>query len=275
MKEIIAKKIKKVLDERGIKFKKEDIEKYVEVPHDTELGDYAFPCFFLAEKLKQNPEDIAVDLRRDIDETGFEDVQVEGGYINFFIDRKNFSKETIKQILAKKDNFGGSMFADEKVMVEFSQPNTHKAFHVGHIRGTSLGESISRILEFCGDKVIRANYQGDTGMHVAKWLWCYKKYHAREKIRDDESWFAGIYADAVKRLAKNKKLQEEVNAINKKLEEKSDEDLNLLWEKTRKMSLDSLEKIYKQLNTRFDIYFFESQMEEKGKKLLNSFLKTR
>lgn len=275
MKELIALKIKKVFDKRGIKLKIEDIQKYVEIPQNTELGDYAFPCFFLAEKLKQNPNEIATDLRKDIDETGFENVQVEGGYINFFIDRKEFSKEIIKQILTKKDNFGGSMFGKEKIMVEFSQPNTHKAFHVGHIRGTSLGESLSRILEFCGNKVVRANYMGDTGMHIAKWIWCYKKYHSREKLKDDESWIAGIYVDAVKRLARNKNLQKEVDEINKELFEHSSKELDALWQKTRKLSLDSFEKIYKQLNAKFDVYFFESQVEEKGKKISEELLKNK
>ncbi|HTY43903.1 MAG TPA: arginine--tRNA ligase [Patescibacteria group bacterium] len=275
MKELIAQKIKKVLDKKRIKFKIEDIQKYVEIPPDSEFGDYAFPCFFLAEKFRQNPNEIATDLRKDIDETGFEEVRVQGGYLNFFINRKEFSKDIIKQILSKKDSFGSSSLETEKIMVEFSQPNTHKAFHVGHIRGTSLGESLSRILEFCGNKVIRANYMGDTGMHIAKWIWCYKKYHPREKLRDDESWISGIYVDAVKRLARNEKLQKEVDIINKSLFEHSDKELDALWQKTRKMSLDSFEKIYRQLNARFDVYFFESQMEEEGKKISEQLLKDK
>ena len=109
-------------------------------------------------------------------------------------------------------------------MIEFSQANTHKAFHVGHIRGTSIGESLARIMESQGIKVIRANYQGDTGMHVAKWLWCYLKYHKKEKLKNDESWVAGIYVDAVKRLSvdETEELQKEVNTINLKLESKKD-----------------------------------------------------
>ena len=82
-------------------------------------------------------------------------------------------------------------------MIEFSQANTHKAFHVGHVRGTSIGESLARILEFGGNRVIRANYQGDSGMHVAKWIWCYKKYHHKEQLKKDESWIASIYVDAI------------------------------------------------------------------------------
>lgn len=273
MKLFVAQKIKKVLDKRGIKLKIEEIEKFVEIPPSAELGDFAFPCFFLAGKFKQSPEQIAVSVRKDIDETGFEDVQTKGAYINFFIDRKKFSSEVLRKISVETDDFGKTSAGKEKIMIEFSQPNTHKAFHVGHIRGTSLGESLSRILEFCGNKVIRTNYQGDTGMHVAKWLWCYKKYHAKEKLKEDESWVAGIYVEAVKKSSKSVKAEDEIKEINRKLEAKEDSNLNALWEKTKKISLKSLEKIYKQLNTRFDVYFFESETEEKAKKIIEELVK--
>jgi arginyl-tRNA synthetase len=110
-------------------------------------------------------------------------------------------------------------------------------------------------------------------MHVAKWIWNYSKNHSKEKIKADESWVAGIYVDAIRRLGENEKLQEEVDAINKKLEEKSDKKLNELWEKTRKICLDALEVIYKELNTHFDKYYFESEVEIKGKEIAQELVK--
>ena len=158
-------------------------------------------------------------------------------------------------------------------MVEFSQPNTHKAFHIGHVKGTSLGESISRILEFTGGKVTRTNYSGDTGMHIAKWIWCYQNFHKKEKISDDEEWIASIYVDAVKRLEDNKKGEEEVREINKKLDEKSDKELTKFWKETRKLSIKAWNKIYKELNTNFDKHFFESEVEEEGKNIVKDLQK--
>ncbi|MEK6880526.1 MAG: arginine--tRNA ligase, partial [Nanoarchaeota archaeon] len=158
-------------------------------------------------------------------------------------------------------------------MMEFSQPNTHKAFHVGHIRGTILGESISRIFEFTGNKVIRANYSGDTGMHIAKWIWCYKNFHSKKLLTDDESWIAGIYVDAVKRLSDNEQLQEQVDEINRKLDSKEDKKLNELWSKTRKLSIKSWEKIYEELDTKFDKHYFESEVEESGKEISKDLVK--
>ena len=149
-------------------------------------------------------------------------------------------------------------------MVEFSQPNTHKAFHIGHVRNTSLGESLARIMESQGNKIIRANYSGDTGMHIAKWLWYYLNY-SKEKPREDEAWFAEIYTSAIKKLGDDERLQEQVNELNKKLEERTDKDLVALWKKTRDLSIKSWKRIYEELRTRFDVHYYESEFEERGK----------
>lgn len=264
MKEIIASLLAKEL-----KLKKEEILNLIEIPPDESLGDYSFPCFQLAGRLKKNPVDIATELANTIKKTKeISAIEAKGPYLNFFIDKKELAKQVLKKtIKPQKKNLKG--------MVEFSQPNTHKAFHIGHIRGTSLGESLARIAEFFGEKVVRANYSGDTGMHIAKWIWNYTKNHSKEKLKKDESWIASIYVDAVKRLAndKSEKLQEEVNEINRKIESRSDKKINELWKKTRKLSIDSWKEIYKQLNIKFDKYYFESQLEEKGKQISQELLK--
>jgi len=277
MREIITKLLKKAFTEKEINLNEKQIEALLEIPPSSDLGDYSFPCFSLARVLKENPTKIALEIKKKISSSDFVDsVQAVGPYVNFFLNKEKMAKDIIKEISAKKEKFGSSKLSKtEKTMIEFSQANTHKAFHVGHIRGTSIGESLARILEFSGEKVIRANYQGDTGMHVAKWIWCYKKYHSREKLEKDESWIASIYIDAVKKLAQNEKLQEEVDVINRKLSEGKDKILNALWKKTRKLSLDSFEKIYKELNTHFNKYFFESELEKKGKSIVNELLKKK
>ena len=271
-KEHIAKVLKKAISKLGLKFSDEEILKLIEIPPNNELGDFAFPCFFLASKLKEAPHEIALEIREkigdDFSSEEFEDVEIMDSYVNFFINKKNLAFDTIKKILSEKENYGKPEIKEKKkVLIEFSQPNTHKAFHVGHIRGTSLGESISRILEFCGNKVFRANYSGDTGAHVAKWLWCYTKFHSREKLKGDEKWIASIYVDAVKRLKDNEKLQEQVDAINWALESGKNAKLNTLWKKTRKLSINSWENIYKQLDVNFDADFFESEMEKRAREI--------
>jgi len=270
----MRKEVVRILKVTGLS--KKEIESLVEVPKNLEMGDFAFPCFTLSKKLKKKPNEIAKDLAKKIKlSRPIEKIEAIGPYINFYFDKKKLASELINKISSEKDKFGSGIFGGKKIMIEFSQPNTHKAFHVGHIRGTSLGVSLSRIMEFNGDKVIRANYSGDTGMHIAKWIWCYKKYHSQEKIKDDESWFASIYVDASRRLQKNEKLQKEVEEINKKLDEGKDKALNKLWKDTRKLSIKSWDKIYSELNAEFDVHYFESEVEKRGKEIALSLEKKK
>nr|MBA4405187.1 arginine--tRNA ligase [Nanoarchaeum sp.] len=247
----------------------------LEIPPSSELGDYAFPCFELSKAKKRSPILIAQELSITIKKPPFiSKIFANGPYLNFFLDPNLFTNNTLKKIIKEKENYGKSNNKN-LVMIEFSQANTHKAFHVGHIRGTALGESLSRILEFSGNNVYRSNYQGDTGMHVAKWIWCYKKYHSKEKIKPEEKWIASIYVDAVKRLANDPDLQNQVDKINKSLEERKDKTLLDLWKKTRKLSLNSFEKIYKELNTHFDYYFFEAEQEKRGREIAKELIKNK
>lgn len=244
------------------------IDGLIEIPKDTTHGDYAFPCFTLSKTLKKSPMHIAKEFVTKISKKGFERVEAIGPYINFFLDSKKVAQDLLDKIMKEKKRYGSNSSGKGKTfMMEFSQPNTHKAFHVGHIRGTSLGESIARIREFSGYKVIRANYSGDTGMHIAKWLWAYNKFHKGEKIQNDESWFAKIYVEAVQKLEGNESGEIEVLEINKKLDEKKDSKLLKLWEETRKKSISAWNPIYKDLMVDFDEHYFESQVEEKGKKI--------
>ena len=261
MKQIIIKLLAKPAS-----LSESELDSLIEIPPNSEMGDFAFPCFALAKTLKKNPVQIAQDITSELSKKlpkEIEKIQSAGPYINFFVNKNILAEKTLKK--ACSEDFGKGKLTKEKVMVEFSQANTHKAFHVGHIRGTSIGESLSKILEFTGKKVIRANYQGDTGMHVAKWLWCYLTYHNNEPLKKDEQWIANIYVEAVQKLENNPEAEEKAAAINKKLDEGTDKKLIDLWKNTRKLSLDAFETIYRELNTRFDYYFFESQVEQPGK----------
>ena len=272
MKNIVADIISKKV---GLKAK--DVGKLIEIPPKDDLGDYAFPCFILAKKEKKNPliiaEGLAEKFRKNLPKE-ISNVNFNGGYVNFFIDKNVLAKNVLSKVGEK--GFGGNGSGKgKKIVIEFSQPNTHKAFHVGHIRGTSLGESLARIFEFEECKVIRVNYSGDTGMHIAKWIWGYNKYHSKEKLRNDESWIAGIYVEAVKKIGDSKKFQGEVEEINRKIESKEDKGINDLWSKTRKMSIESWGRIYGELNTHFDKDYFESEFEEEARKICLDLLKKK
>lgn len=256
----------------------ENAEKLISIPPNQELGDLAFPCFSFAKELKKAPAQIASDLATKISEnlpSFLQEVKAEGPFLNFFINREELAKNIL--IEAVKEDYGKGD-SKRKVMVEYSQPNTHKAFHVGHLRGTSMGEALARILKHAGNEVVEVNYMGDTGMHIAKWLWYYNKHYqgvSPNSARD--KWIASIYVGAVKELVENKKELEEgksvenyqdaVDMYNKLIDERSPEIFDL-WQKTRQWSLDEFNVIYDDLQAHFDHFFFESEVEGPAKEIV-------
>lgn len=198
----------------------------------------------------------------------FERVEAVNGYLNLYFSQSVYARRVIDTVLADGDRFGRSKSRGERVMVEFSQPNTHKAMHVGHLRSAILGDALARILEFGGYDVIRANYPGDIGLHVIKWLWCYQKYHSSEKPSTDITrWMGQIYAEASQRLEENPELESEVRALYTRWDQR-DPQVVRLWQETRQWSLDGFNQIYSLLDIHFDRYYFNSQAEQPGKKMV-------
>jgi len=203
---------------------------------------------------------------------GFEKVEAVKGYINLYFSQTEYAQRVLSEVFTQEDDFGRTPANGKQVMVEFSQPNTHKAFHVGHLRSAILGDTISRIMAFGGYDVIRANYPGDMGLHVIKWLWCYKNYHAGEKPDQDITrWMGSIYAEASKRLEENPELESEVRGIYS-LWDQGDPEIVNLWQETRQWSLNGFYEMYDQLNIHFDRYYFNSQMEKPGKKIVDELI---
>ncbi|GIV66028.1 MAG: arginine--tRNA ligase [Bellilinea sp.] len=203
---------------------------------------------------------------------GFEKVEAVNGYLNIYFLQSTYAEQVINTVLQERENFGRGVRRNERVMVEFSQPNTHKAFHVGHLRSAILGDVISRLLDFAGFSVVRANYPGDIGLHVIKWLWCYMKFHPGEKpTQDITRWMGDIYAEANRRLEENPELESEVRALYARWDRR-DPEVVALWEETRQWSLNGFEEIYRQLDIHFDVYYFNSQVEHPGKEIVNELI---
>ena len=203
---------------------------------------------------------------------GFARVEAVKGYLNLYFSSGDFSQRAVDAVLEQGHDFGRGTPKDERVMVEFSQPNTHKAFHVGHLRSAILGDALSRILEFSGYEVVRANYPGDMGLHVIIWLWNYMKYNFGEKPPEDITrWMGDIYTQARRRLDENPDLDVEVRALYARWDRRDPEVVSL-WEETRQWSLDGFNQIYDILDIHFDRYYFNSQMEQPGKEVVNTLI---
>jgi len=251
-----------------------DIEIVFSRPPDFKLGDIATPLSFeLAKKLKKNPILIAKDIAETIVlPKGIEKAETTGGYINFFFDRKYFSKETIKKIIIDDKNYGKGSKKKEKVMVEYSQPNTHKSFHIGHLRNVCLGDSLSNIMEFSGYETVRSNYIGDVGAHVAKCIWGYMKFYDGIIPKENKGDFLGkVYSEADKKLKESEEYQEEYKTVLKNLYDEDKRTMEI-WSMTRQWSLEEFNRIYDELGVNFDIFLYESEVKEEGTKIARELL---
>ncbi|MBI2031767.1 MAG: arginine--tRNA ligase [Candidatus Levybacteria bacterium] len=271
----IADALKKILKEEiG-----EDVKIEISRPQDSSHGDYSTNIILrifhkLAQKY-QNPHDLAEFIVNQLQKKlpNIEKIQAfPPGFINFWLSGK-YLFEKLDHITTQQDNFGKeAQLRNKKIMLEFADPNPFKEFHIGHLRNITLGESYARLLEFQGADVWRVNYQGDVGMHVAKALWGVQNSKVKMqnlKSKDERSKFLGeAYALGAKAYDEDEKAKKEIEEINLKIYQKSDQSLNKLWEKGRKWSLDHFEEIYKRLRTRYKRYYFESQTAEPGREIV-------
>ncbi len=239
----------------------------VEISKEKTHGDYATSvALALAKDLNKNPLDVAIDIVNNINihanirtNVSMEKVEaVPPGFINFFLS-KEFFANNLKKVLKEKDKFGkNSILKNKKVIIEYTDPNPFKKFHIGHLMPNIIGESLARIFEFSEAQLKRVNYQGDIGMHVAKAVWALKR-----GVNLQEA-----YAFGHKAYEENEVQRQEIAEINKKIYERSDREINKLYDLGRKESLLNFEIIYKRLNTRFDKYFFEGEVANDGKKIV-------
>lgn len=279
MKEEISNILLKALEKEGLKLKREEIEKFIEIPPSPDMGDYAFPCFFLASKLKSPPDEIALNLREEIKEIpeGFEDIQTSGPYINFFVDRKILALNLINEIKSQGDNYGRpSILGNKNSMVEFPSPNTNKPLHLGHLRNMTIGESVSRMLEFNGERVIRANLNNDRGIHICKSMAAYKFYGKKrkpnKKKQKSDHFVGDFYVMFNKKEKQNTKMELESHKLLQKWEE-GDKHVLALWKRMNKWALEGFKETYRKFGIKHDVEFFESEIYKEGKEIVEKGVK--
>jgi arginyl-tRNA synthetase len=204
---------------------------------------------------------------------GFSRPEAVNGYLNLYFSPEDFSSRVIDTILLQGEKYGWGKRNGKSVMLEFSHPNTHKAFHVGHLRGAILGDVLARLQEAAGYDVIRANYPGDIGLHVIKWLWNYLKFHNHEEPPQDiTKWMGDLYAEASKRLEGNPDLEQEVREIYTRWDQRDPEVVEC-WEETREWSLEGFREMYSRLDIKFDRYYFNSMFEDSGKVMVDELIR--
>ena len=259
----IAKEISKATE-----IEQNEIEGYIEIPKDQNNGDYAFPCFRLAKTLKKAPQAIAEEIKEkiEIDNNIIEKIEVLGGYINFYINKKLLAKEVLEEI-ANKEEYGKSEIGKGKnIIVEYSSPNIAKPFHIGHLRTTLIGNSLYRIYKYLGYNTTGINHLGDYGTQFGKMIEAYKMWGEEYDLTVDPiNKLMDMYV-RINDLCKADENVLERCRENFRLLEAGDKYCTDLWNKFKDVSMVEFEKIYDILNVKFDSYngeaFYSDKIDE-------------
>jgi arginyl-tRNA synthetase len=206
-------------------------------------------------------------------------------YLNFFFSTPEYASRVVNTVLAAGPRFGAGVPKGERVMVEYAQPNTHHSFHIGHARNTMLGESLARIVQFAGFETIRASYPGDIGLGVITVVWAYDRFYRGKEpkgIHERGQWLANIYVEATRLLEakegespEEKTRREAYEAERREMYRKwdaGDPYVRKLWLETREWSLQELRDILEILDTKIDVWFFESEVDEPSKAIVDELI---
>jgi arginyl-tRNA synthetase len=263
-----------------------EIEKAVAIPPSDELGDYAFPCFALSKILKKNPVALAADFKERIGPINYDSgagavrVEASGGYLNFFIDKR----ELAASVIATYSNASPEKLIDcgvapvgtvdgrpLRVVVEFASPNTNKPLHLGHLRNMSIGDSVARILSFCGCEVFKASINNDRGVHICKSMLAYKREGggaSPESVGVKPDRFVGDYYVMFNEKSKAApSWNDDAQKMLKDWEEGEPETV-ALWKKMNKWALDGFRETYKLFGIAFDKEYYESDIYKNGKEIV-------
>lgn len=258
-KKLVAERIKENVD-----LELDLIEKLIEIPPKSDMGDYAFPCFQLSKALRKAPNMIAQELKEKINNEGFEKIENLGPYLNFFADKAAFTKDIIEKVLAEGEKYGSSEIGKGKnITIDYSSPNIAKPFHVGHLFTTAIGNAIYKMMSFQGYKCIGINHLGDWGTQFGKLISAYKRWCDEEALEKDPiNELLRIYVKFHDEAEKDPSLEDEGRMYFKRLEDGYEEETKL-WLRFKDLSLKEFKRVYDMLNVEFDSYAGESFYNDK------------
>lgn len=212
-------------------------------------------------------------------------IEATKGYLNLYFSTPLYAARVVQTVLASGKRFGAGASKGERVMVEYAQPNTHHSFHIGHARNTMLGESLARIVEFAGFETVRASYPGDIGLGVITVVWAYDKFYKGQEpegVHERGQWLANIYVEATRLLEKKENETPEQTALREGYEaerrelyqrwDAGDPYVRDLWLTTREWSLEELRDILELLGAKIDVWFFESDVDEPSKAIVQELI---
>jgi len=242
----------------------------LEIPTESKMGDYAFPCFRLAKAMHKAPAVIAADIAAGIkDNDTFEKVEAVNAYVNMFLKKEILLNTVLGSALKEGERFGSSdVGKNQKVIVEFSSPNIAKPFHIGHIRSTVIGNAINNIYSFLGYDTVRINHLGDYGTQFGKLIVAYRNWGSKEQIEQAPiKTLLEYYTRFHKEAEVNPALEDDARQAFTKLEQAAEEE-TALWQWFRDESLKEFGRVYQMLGINFDSYAGESFYSDKMEKVI-------
>ena len=277
-KDKIAEEISKVLE-----LTKEELKKYIEIPKDTKMGDYALPCFKLAKEMKKSPVIIANEIKEKIEMPNkyISKIEAVNGFLNIFINNEMLIENVLDEMESKKENYGSSNIGNGKnIIVEYSSPNIAKPFHVGHLRTTVIGRALYNMYKFLGYNTIGINHLGDWGTQFGKLIEGYKRFGNEYDLEENPiDKLTEIYVRINELCKEDESVLDDCRNNFKKLED-GDEYCTQVWQKFKDLSLKEFQRIYDILDVHFDSNngesFYSDKMQEvvdilrKNNKLLES-----
>lgn len=265
---LATQKISAAIQKMGQSLSEDDIYKSLVEPPQSAMGDLAFGCFTLAKALKKGPPQIALEISQNFDsDVLVEKVQAAGPYLNITFSSACHGELVLNTILDGAYFKKQLVATSPRTMIEYSQPNTHKELHVGHMRNLCLGDALVRMLRYSGRDIVSSTFPGDMGTHVAKCLWYMNKHNQEPAPQGAKGeWLGRMYSKA------NLLLEDQVGtpqeAINRQeltdilhqLEGKSGPYFDL-WLETREWSIELMKKVYEWADVHFNEWYFESEMD--------------
>lgn len=247
--ELIAEKIA-----NAINLDKNEIKQYIEIPPQSDMGDFAFPCFKLAKTLRKSPVQIADEIKEKISEDEYiKKIETKSGYLNFYINNTKLVEEVLEEINNHENDFGKSNEGTGKtVLIDYSAPNIAKPFHVGHLRTTLIGNALYKIYKYLGYNTIGINHLGDYGTQFGKMIEAYKMWGSEYDLSEDAiNKMVDMYV-RINNLCKEDEAVLERCRENFRLLEEGDKYCTELWEHFKEISLKEFDKIYDILGVKFD-----------------------
>jgi len=234
----------------------------------------------------QKAQEIAEQIKGQIGSVdGISHVEAVKGYLNVYFKTSDYARRVVDEVLASKSDFGRGTPKNERVMVEYAQPNTHHSFHIGHYRNTILGEVLARLVEFAGFNTIRASYPGDIGLGVITVVWAYDKFYKGQEpqgVHERGQWLLKIYAEATALLEKKESETPEQTAQREAYEverremyrkwDAGDPYVRELWKITREWSLEELRDVLDMADVKIDVWFYESEVDEPSKVIIDELI---